>query len=159
MPNQPAFPIHDPFAVECPKNVQEALLLRNGMDLRDYFAKGVMQAEFSAQSDCNGVGVIPVFTEAYNEGFKAGFHVGVDSCNDKIVDLQLNLKSANDDLRIHRELMLKHIAENHNLSVENENLRKTNIVCQKEFDELLKDYNRLEDELQIIEDQHHYYGD
>ena len=60
MPNQPAFPIHDPFAVECPNNVQEALLLRNGMDLRDYFAKGVMQAEFSAQSECNGVGVIPV---------------------------------------------------------------------------------------------------
>lgn len=39
----PAFPIADPFVAKCPSNEQEALRLRNGMSLRDWFAGKAMQ--------------------------------------------------------------------------------------------------------------------
>lgn len=36
--DQPAFPVADPFLVNCPLNVAEATKLQQGMTLRDYFA-------------------------------------------------------------------------------------------------------------------------
>lgn len=39
----PAFPVADPFAVECPSTDAEALRLQQGMTLRDYFAAKAMQ--------------------------------------------------------------------------------------------------------------------
>lgn len=46
----PAFPVHDPFAVHQPSNVDEAKRLAGGMTLRDYFAAKAMQG-FAASSN------------------------------------------------------------------------------------------------------------
>ena len=39
----PAYPIADPFSVKGPATEREALRLRDGMSLRDYFAAKAMQ--------------------------------------------------------------------------------------------------------------------
>ena len=44
MNNQPAFPIADPFSIKYPSTEEDALNLRNGMTLRDYFAAKALQA-------------------------------------------------------------------------------------------------------------------
>ena len=44
MNNQPAFPIADPFSIKCHSTEEDALNLRNGMTLRDYFAAKALQA-------------------------------------------------------------------------------------------------------------------
>ena len=49
MNNQPAFPIADPFSIKCPSTEEDALRLRNGMTLRDYFAAKAMQAYLTHQ--------------------------------------------------------------------------------------------------------------
>jgi hypothetical protein len=48
MNNQPAFPIADPFAVKSPSNQADALRLRNGMTLLDYFAAKAMQGMWAS---------------------------------------------------------------------------------------------------------------
>ena len=50
----PAFPIADPFSVKCPSTDEEALRLRNGMTLRDYFAAKAMQAFIGQHVDAGG---------------------------------------------------------------------------------------------------------
>ena len=55
MNNQPAFPIADPFSIKCPSTEEDALRLRNGMTLRDYFAAKAMQAYLTHEQAANQV--------------------------------------------------------------------------------------------------------
>ena len=45
----PAFPIADPFSVKCPSTDEEALRLRNGMTLRDWFAGMALQGLLASE--------------------------------------------------------------------------------------------------------------
>ena len=45
----PAYPIADPFSVKGPATEREALRLRDGMSLRDYFAAKAMDMKFDKE--------------------------------------------------------------------------------------------------------------
>lgn len=61
----PAFPVADPFCGAGPNSVAEAVRLRNGMSLRDYFAAKAMQGELAAQTpgeECNNLDALDILS-------------------------------------------------------------------------------------------------
>lgn len=77
-----------------------------------------------------------------------------------IEDVDRYLRNNMDDVdyELYSEAIDRLIAENIELKEQNKDLIKTNVICQKDYGELLKDYGNLERELNYIEDQYHYYG-